>query len=78
MLPCYTPPQEDGLYLLVGEVVKGLEDPARRKGAAAAITVFCRGSRLDFQEHVPTLITVCMASRVASPPVSGVGCACHQ
>ena len=51
-------PQEDGLYLLVSEVCKGLEDPARRKGAAAAAAAFCRATRLDFQEHVPALITV--------------------
>jgi hypothetical protein len=40
------------------ELQRGLEEPARRRGAAAAVSLFCRQSRLDFQEHVPALIAV--------------------
>ncbi|KFM25643.1 Translational activator GCN1 [Auxenochlorella protothecoides] len=48
--------QEDGLYLLIAELLKGLDDDARRVGAAVGIGQLCRGSRLDFQEHIPALI----------------------
>lgn len=50
--------QEDGLYLLMQELQRGLEEPGRRRGAAAVTALFCRTSKLDFQEHVPALITV--------------------
>lgn len=49
---------EDGVYLLMGQVERGLEEPSRRRGAAGVVTHFCRSSRLDFQEHVPQLISV--------------------
>ncbi|PRW50843.1 Translational activator GCN1 isoform A [Chlorella sorokiniana] len=49
--------QEDGLYLLMQELQRGLEEPARRRGAATVTALFCRTSKLDFQEHVPALIT---------------------
>ena len=49
---------EDGLYTLVGEVERGLDDPERRRGAAAALSAFCKVTRLDYQEAVPTLIGV--------------------
>lgn len=52
--------QEDGLYLLMQELQRGLEEPARRRGAATVTALFCRTSKLDFQEHVPALITVRM------------------
>ncbi|KAL4444093.1 hypothetical protein ABPG75_011830 [Micractinium tetrahymenae] len=48
--------QEDGLYLLMQELQRGLEEPARRRGAATVVTLFCKSSKLDFQEHVPALI----------------------
>ncbi|KAL4419436.1 hypothetical protein ABPG77_006363, partial [Micractinium sp. CCAP 211/92] len=48
--------QEDGLYLLMQELQRGLEEPARRRGAATVVALFCKSSKLDFQEHVPTLI----------------------
>ena len=40
------------------QLEKGLEDTARRRAAAHAITFFCTSTRLDFQEHVPSLLTV--------------------
>lgn len=40
------------------ELQRGLEEPARRRGAATVLTLLCRSSRLDFQEHVAALITV--------------------
>lgn len=49
---------EEGMYLLIGELEKALEDPSRRLAAADCLKVFCGSSRLDFQEHVPSLITV--------------------
>lgn len=50
---------EDGLYLLIGQLERGLEGSGRRRAAANAITTFCNTSRLPFQEHVPSLILVC-------------------
>lgn len=50
---------EDALYLLVAEFEKGLEDATRRPGAAVVVTHFCSSSKLDYQEHVPSLLTVC-------------------
>lgn len=55
--------QEDGLYLLIAELLKGLDDAARRVGAAVGIGQLCRGSRLDFQEHIPALIAVSLCWR---------------
>ena len=49
---------EDGVYLLVSELDKGLEDPPRRLAAAEATALFCKTTKLDFQEHVGTLMTV--------------------
>ena len=49
---------EDGVHVLIAELDKGLEDPARRLAAAEATTLFCKATKLDFQEHVGTLITV--------------------
>ena len=49
---------EEGIYLLVGQLDKGLEDKSRRLAAARCIRAFCETTRLDFQEHVPGLITV--------------------
>ncbi|KAK9857624.1 hypothetical protein WJX84_011127, partial [Apatococcus fuscideae] len=48
---------EDGVHLLIAELDKGLEDPARRLAAAEATNMFCKATKLDFQEHVGTLIT---------------------
>lgn len=55
---------EDALYLLFAELEKGLEDPVRRPAAAAVLTHFCATSKLDYQEHVPSLLTVspCLTS----------------
>ena len=49
---------EEGTYLLVAQWDRALEDPLRRRAAADAIKHFCTVSQLDFQEHVPALITV--------------------
>jgi hypothetical protein len=40
------------------QLEKGLEDASRRRAAAAAVAFFCGSTRLDFQEHVPGLLTV--------------------
>jgi len=48
---------EDGSYVLVGQLIRGLEEAKSRLGAANTITAFCKGTKLDFQEHIPTLIT---------------------
>ncbi len=69
---------EDALYLLFAELEKGLEDPVRRPAAAAVLTHFCATSKLDYQEHVPSLLTVChclttlasLALFLAPPPGS--------
>ena len=53
---------EEGVYLLIGQLEKGLEDPARRLAAANSIKAFCESTRLDFQEHVSSLITVGLPS----------------
>lgn len=50
---------EEGVYLLAGQLEKGLEEPARRLAAADTIKFFCETSKVDFQEHVPSLLTVC-------------------
>lgn len=39
------------------ELQRGLEELTRRRGAATVVTLFCKQSKLDFQEHVPALIT---------------------
>lgn len=49
---------EEGMYLLIGELEKALEDTSRRVAAANCLKGFCESSRLDFQEHVSSLITV--------------------
>lgn len=49
---------EEGVYLLIGELEKALEDPLRRVAAANCLKKFCETSKLDFQEHVSSLITV--------------------
>lgn len=54
----FFPLQEDGLYLLMQELQRGLEEPGRRRGAATVVALFCKSSKLDFQEHVPSLIGV--------------------
>ena len=50
--------QQEGAYLLVGELTKALEEPSRRRGAADAIALFCRTAKFDFQEHLSSFITV--------------------
>ena len=50
--------QEEGLYLLVQELQRGLDEAGRRRGAATVLALFCKASKLDYQEHVPALITV--------------------
>lgn len=55
---------EDGVYLLLGEVSKALEDPTLRKGAADLLTHWSVAAKMDFQEHTPDLLTV-----IAVPPM---------
>ena len=57
---------EEGVYLLVAQLDKGLEDPSRRLASANLIKFFCQTSKLDFQEHVPALITVRLLHRLRS------------
>lgn len=54
---------------VAAQLEKGLEDSARRRASANAIAHFCSSTRLDFQEHVPSLLTVC-------PPPISLGAAC--
>jgi hypothetical protein len=49
---------EDGVYLLVAELQKALEDAAQRRPAADAVALFCTSTKAEYQEHVPTLIMV--------------------
>ena len=49
---------EEGMYLLIGELEKALEDASRRVAAANCLKGFCESTKLDFQEHVSSLITV--------------------
>lgn len=50
--------EQEGAYLLVGELTKALEEPSRRRGAADAIALFCRTAKFDFEEHLSSFITV--------------------
>lgn len=54
---------EEGIYLLIGELEKALEDPSRRVAAADCLKGFCQTTKLDFQEHVQSLITVSTLSQ---------------
>jgi hypothetical protein len=50
--------QDDGLHLFMAEVHKGLDEGGKkRSGAASAIIAFCKETKLDYQEHVPGLIS---------------------
>lgn len=49
---------EEGVYLLIGQLEKSLEDPVRRLASANCIAYFCETTKHDFQEHIPGLITV--------------------
>lgn len=71
---------EEGVYLLVGQLEKGLEDPSRRLAAANTVKLFCETSKLDFQEHVSSLITVCHLAlwRFSSLLVSRFNCISHE
>ena len=51
---------------VASQLEKGLEDTARRRAAAHAITIFCTSTRLDFQEHVPSLLTVSPSLRIGA------------
>lgn len=64
------PPQE-GTYLLVGELTKALEEPNRRRGAADAVSLFCRAAKFDFQEHLPALLTVRKGTARRGPLLAG-------
>ena len=50
--------QEEGLPGLMSQLDRGLEEPARRRGAADVITHFCQHAELDFQEHTADLLAV--------------------
>lgn len=53
---------EDSLYLLFAELEKGLEEPTRRSAAAVVLANFCANSKLEYQEHVPSLLTVSVSA----------------
>lgn len=83
---------EDSLYLLFQEVEKGLEEAPRRPAAAGLLAHFCSTSKLDFQQHVPSLLTVsvvviCQAVRGSCPsaivvcwedPLGDMHCSCSK
>lgn len=52
------PLQEDGIHLLMTQLIKALEEPSRRAGAVALVQHWASTTRLDFQENVPQLLQV--------------------
>ena len=62
---------EDGVYLLISELEKALEEPGMRRPAAEAITHYCRNSRIKFEEHWDSLLGVSLglAAHRPGPPV---------
>lgn len=48
---------EDGLHILISVILTALDEEKRRRGACAALSAFCKSTRLDYQEHVPSLIS---------------------
>ena len=62
---------EDGVYLLIAELEKALEEPGMRRPAAEAITHYCRNSRIKFEEHWDSLLGVSwvLAAHRLCPPV---------
>ena len=46
------------MHVLALQFEKALEDPSRRRAAAESVSHFCATTRHDFQEHVPSLLTV--------------------
>ncbi|KAK9866109.1 hypothetical protein WJX84_009505 [Apatococcus fuscideae] len=65
---------EEGVYLLIAELDKGLEEPTRRLAAAEATTQFCKTTKLDFQEHVGTLITALVPLLAEEEPAQVQAC----
>lgn len=64
---------EDGVYLLISELEKALEEPGMRRPAAEAITHYCRHSRIKFEEHWDSLLGVSLAlaaHRLCAPIVN--------
>jgi hypothetical protein len=60
-------------FVLV-QLEKGLEDPTRRRAAADTVAQYCSTSKHDFQEHVPSLLTV-SARQQSKLLQSSQGCA---
>ena len=62
---------EDGVYLLIAELEKALEEPGMCRPAAEAITYYCRNSRIKFEEHWDSLLGVSsmLAAHSLCPPV---------
>ncbi len=58
---CFHGRRQEGAYLLVGELVKALEEPPRRRGAAEAVALFCKTAKFDFQEHLSAFLAVSAA-----------------
>lgn len=48
---------EDGLHILMSVLLTAMDEENRRRGACAAIVSFCKSTKLDYQEHVSSLIT---------------------
>ena len=48
------------------QLEKALEEPTRRRAAADTIAHYCSTSKHDFQEHVPSLLTVSLPAH--APP----------
>ena len=73
---------QEGAYLLVAEMVKALEDPSRRRGAADAVVLFCTAPKYDIQEHLTPILTVrphpiAKLARPCCPCINGCAC-CHH
>ncbi|KXZ48792.1 hypothetical protein GPECTOR_25g376 [Gonium pectorale] len=48
---------EEGMYLLMPEVIKALDDPSTRSGACTLITAFAGSCEHDLRDSLPGLIT---------------------
>ncbi|KAK3256440.1 eIF-2-alpha kinase activator GCN1 [Cymbomonas tetramitiformis] len=54
--------EEPGVHLLLGELQRGVADTdaSVRAGAVALAGLFCKGTKLDVEEHTPGLLSMCI------------------
>lgn len=57
LLDISTAVEEDGLHLLVSQINRGFDTPETTYGACVALTMFCKNTNLDFQEHISGLLS---------------------